>query len=93
MKIAGISSTPYGAWVEGVLKRMIDGFDGSLRNHMNLIHDRDPLFTKSMLDMLASAGAFSTRLPARSPNLNTYAEWIVRSIRNECLDRIIPIGR
>ena len=34
-----------------------------------------------------------TRLPPMSPNLNAYAERFVRSIKDECLDRIIFIGR
>jgi transposase InsO family protein len=34
----------------------------------------------------------SVRLPARSPNLNAFAERFVRSIKSECLDRMILIG-
>ena len=32
------------------------------------------------------------RLPARSPNLNGFAERFVGSIRAECLARIVPLG-
>ena len=32
------------------------------------------------------------RLPARSPNLNAFAEHFVRSIRQECLDRMVFFG-
>ena len=32
------------------------------------------------------------KLPARSPNLNAYAERFVRSIKSECLAQIIPLG-
>jgi putative transposase len=32
------------------------------------------------------------KLPARSPNLNAYAERFVRTIKSECLKQIIPIG-
>jgi len=32
------------------------------------------------------------RLPARSPNLNAYAERFVRSVKSECLARVIPLG-
>ena len=32
------------------------------------------------------------KLPARSPNLNAYAERFVRSIKSECLGQIIPLG-
>jgi len=92
VEIAGISDCPHGAWVERVLKRQLDDFDGFLRNHRYLSHDRDPLFTKAMIDMLASAGVQSIKLPPKSPNLNAYAERFVRSIKHECLDRIIPIG-
>ena len=92
VEIAGISDCPHGAWVERVLRRQLDDFDGFLRIHKYLIHDRDPLFTKSMIDMLASASIESIKLPPKSPNLNAFAERFVRSIKHECLDRIIPIG-
>lgn len=92
VEIAGISDCPHGAWVERVLRRQLDDLDGFLRNHKHLIHDRDPLFTKSMIEMLASAGVKSFKLPPKSPNLNAYAERFVRSIKHECLDRVIPIG-
>jgi transposase InsO family protein len=32
------------------------------------------------------------RLPARSPNLNAYAERFVRSIKEECLSRVVLIS-
>lgn len=57
-----------------------------------MIHDRDPLFTESFQALLLSAGVKSVRLPPRSPNLNAYAERFVRSIKEECLSKIIPIG-
>ena len=34
----------------------------------------------------------TVRLPARSPNLNAYAERFVRTIKSECLSQIIPLG-
>ena len=34
----------------------------------------------------------AVKLPARSPNLNAYAERFVRSIKSECLSQIIPLG-
>ncbi|MGH9579294.1 MAG: integrase core domain-containing protein [Terriglobales bacterium] len=33
------------------------------------------------------------RLPPRSPNLNAYAERWVRSVRDECLSKVIPTGQ
>ena len=34
----------------------------------------------------------AVRLPARSPNLNSFAERFVLSIKSECLSKIIPLG-
>ena len=34
----------------------------------------------------------SIRLPARSPNLNAFAERFVRSIKSECLENLILVG-
>jgi len=42
--------------------------------------------------ILEGAGVKSVRLPARSPNLNAFAERFVRTIKSECLDRMILIG-
>jgi hypothetical protein len=54
---------------------------GLLRGKRYVVHDRDPLFTDEFLTILAGAGVKSVKLPARSPNLNAYAERFVRSIR------------
>lgn len=92
VEIVGISDRPYGDWVCNALRQQLDGFDGFLRHHKHLIHDRDPLFTQAMIDMLGAYGIKSIKLPPKSPNLNAYAERFVRSIKHECLNRIIPIG-
>ena len=42
--------------------------------------------------ILESAGVKSIRLPPRSPNLNAFAESFVRSIKEECMERMILIG-
>jgi len=42
--------------------------------------------------MLADAGVKTIRLPARSPNLNAFAERWVRSIKQECLAKLILFG-
>ena len=42
--------------------------------------------------MLRSPQVEPLRLPARSPNLNAYAERFVRTIREECLDRMVFFG-
>jgi putative transposase len=57
-----------------------------------LIHDRDPLYTREFLSMLAEHGIELVKLPPRSPDLNAYAERFVRSTKESCLQRMIFFG-
>ena len=75
-----------------IARNLTDGFDGFLTKKRYLIHDRDPLFTKESRSLLKDAGLRSLRLPPKSPNLNAFCERFIRSIKEECLSRIIPIG-
>jgi putative transposase len=43
--------------------------------------------------MIESAHIDTLPLPARSPNLNAHTERWVRSVKAECLSRIIPFGK
>ncbi len=90
--IAGIHPQPYGAWMEQMARNLTDTVDGFLRTARQLIHDRDPLYTQVFGEILTSAGVQPIRLPPKSPNLNAYAERFVRSIKEECLNRVVPLG-
>ena len=92
VQIAGIHPQPGGAWVEQMVRTLTDPVDGFLRTAHYLIHDRDPPYSRAVADILTSAGIQPLRLPARSPNLNAYAERFVRSIKEECLNRVVPLG-
>ncbi len=90
--IAGIHTQPGGAWMEQQARNVTDPVDGCLRRARHLIHDRDPLYTRVFGEILESAGVQPIRLPPKSPNLNAYAERFVRSIKEECLTRVAPLG-
>lgn len=90
--IAGMSPSPDGQWVEQLARNLTDSEAGFLTGSRYLIHDRDPMFTKAFEVTLVSSGIRPIRLPARSPNLNAYAERFVRSIKSECLAQVIPLG-
>ena len=92
VQIAGIHQQPDGAWVEQMARTLTDSVDGFLRTARYLIHDRNPIYTRVVTDILMSGGVQPIRLPPRSPNLNAYAERFVRSIKEECLDRVVPLG-
>jgi putative transposase len=90
--IAGLTRLAHGAWMEQMARNLTDADDGFLRGMKYLIHDRDPLFTAEFRRIVRSTGVNPLRLPARSPNLNAYAERFVRSIKSECLAQIIPLS-
>ena len=93
VEISGIVPQPDREWMKQIARNLTDIDDGFLNGARDLIHDRDPLFTKSFLEMLKSSGVKTVKLPARSPNLNAYAERFVRFIKSKCLSQIIPLGK
>jgi transposase InsO family protein len=58
----------------------------------SLCHDRDNKFCASVRAMLRSSGVQCLMLPSRSPNLNAFAERWVRTIKIECLLKLILFG-
>jgi hypothetical protein len=69
-----------------------DADSGHLRQVRYLLHDRDSKFCTSFEDILKTAGVTSVPLPPRSPNLNAFAERWVRSVKEECLSKLILFG-
>ena len=65
---------------------------GFLRGCRYLLHDRDTKFCASFRELIESGSIKTIRLPVRSPNLNSFAERWVRSVKEECLSRLILFG-
>ena len=65
---------------------------GYLNGCRYLLHDLDQKFSREFRETLAAGGVKCLPLPARSPNLNAYAERWVRSIKEECLSQLILFG-
>ena len=66
--------------------------DDAARAPHLLICDRDRKWSGDVRRQLRDAGIRIVFTPERAPNANAYAERFVRSIKEECLDRLIPIG-
>ena len=66
--------------------------DGALIGHRVLICDRDRKWSRGVRQRLGDAGIRVVLTPERAPNANAHAERFVRSIKEECLDRMIPLG-
>jgi putative transposase len=65
---------------------------GALRDCRYLLHDRDTKDNQSFRSIIASGRVEPLVLPARSPNLNAYAERCVRWVKEECLSKVILFG-
>src|SRR5215469_5961764 len=57
-----------------------------------LIHDRDRVYGADFATRLARLGVKSVRTPIQAPPANAIAERLVRSLRQECLDHILPLS-
>jgi transposase InsO family protein len=92
VEIAGIRVNPNSEWMSQVARNLTDELDGFLTNHRYLIIDRDSLYDAAFCRILGYSKVNVVRLPRGSPDLNAYAERFVRSIKSECLSKIIPLG-
>jgi putative transposase len=90
--IAGITVEPDEPWMKQIARNMtMEGY-GALRDCRYLLHDRDSKYTRSFRAIITSGRVEPLVLPARSPNLNAYAERWVRSVKEECLSKVILLG-
>ena len=93
VKIAGITTQPDEAWMLQIARNLTDAEAGALHAKRFLIIDRDTKYSEQVRRLIRDTGTKVIRLPPMSPNLNAYAERFVRSIKDECLDRMIFVGQ
>jgi transposase InsO family protein len=85
-------STPDAGFMAQAARRLTDAVDGFLARHRVLICDRDSKWTTGFRRIVQGAGVRIVLTPIQAPNANAHAERFVRSIRTECLDRLILFG-
>ena len=90
--IAWIHPQPDGRWMAQMARKLTDPVDGFLRTARQLMHDRDPLYTRGCGEILTRGDGGPLRLPPTSPKLNADAERFVRSSNEEGLPRVVPLG-
>ena len=90
--VAGITPQPHASWIKQIARNVTDPIDGFLLSTRYLIMDRDAIFTAAFHNFLKQEGVKAVRLPPRSPNLTPHIERFMRSIKEECLGRMIFFG-
>ena len=83
---------PTADWMLQMARNAVDEETGHLRGQRYLLHDRDTKFCPAFRKVLKSAGVRPVVLPPQSPNLNAFAERWVRSVKQECLSKLILFG-
>ena len=78
--------------MEQMARNATDETSGCLRQQRYVLHDRDTKFCASFRSILTTGGVQALTLPPRSPNLNAFAERWVRSVKQECLSKLILFG-
>jgi putative transposase len=87
------TSKPDTAWMLQQARNLLMELDDHDRTVRFLIHDRDAKFPRAFDTLLASENIKVIRTPVRAPNANAHMERWVGSVRRECLDRLLILGR
>src|ERR1700745_2163881 len=90
--LAGITRHPDQEWMEQMARNVTMEDSGFLISRRYLLHDRDSKYCPSFRQVIEAGSVKTLALPPRSPNLNAYAERWVRSVKEECLSKLILLG-
>jgi len=86
------TSNPDGGWTAQQARNLMIQF-GDEQPFRLLVHDRDAKFAGVFDEVFRSEGCKVIRTPVRAPNANAYAERWVRTVRADCLDHLLIVGR
>ena len=92
VEVSGITPHPNERWMKQIARNVTMDEWGFLNNCRYLIHDRDTKYCQSFRDIIESGDVKTLPLPARSPNLNAFSERWVKSVKDDCLSKLILFG-
>jgi putative transposase len=91
--LAGVTANPDGAWVAQQARNLLMVLEEQGRRLCFLLRDRDAKFTRGFDDVFGSQSSEVLLTPVQAPNANAYAERWIRTVRTECLDWLLIVGR
>jgi putative transposase len=91
--LAGVTANPTGLWVAQQARNLLASLGDQAVAWTFLIRDRDTKFTRVFDDVWRSTRAEVICTPVRTPNANAVAERWVGTVRRECLDQLLIVGR
>ena len=92
VEVSCLTPHPNERWMQQIARNVTMDDWGSLNNCRYLIHDRDTKYCQSFRDSIESGDVKTLPLPARSPNLNAFSERWVKSVKDDCLSKLILFG-
>jgi transposase InsO family protein len=90
--VAGCTPTPSALWVTQQARQLTWTLAERPESFRFLIRDRDQKFTDSFDEVFRGSGIAIVRTPFRAPQANGVAERFVRTVRSECLDRLLILN-
>jgi putative transposase len=91
--LAGVTAHPNGHWVTQQARNLLLVLGERGRQVRFVLRDHDAKFCRSFDDVFCSEGGEVLVTPVRAPTANAYAERWVRTVRAECLDWLLIVGR
>jgi transposase InsO family protein len=91
--VAGCTEHPSAAWVTQQARHLAWQLEDESRRPTLLIRDRDAKFPASFDAVFRAEGVRVVRTPVRAPRANAIAERWVGTVRRECLDWLLILGR
>ena len=91
--LAGVTAHPNGRWVTQQARNLLLVLGDRGRQVRFVLRDHDAKFCRSFDDVVSSEGGEVLVTPVRAPKANAYAERWVRTVRAECLDWLLIVGR